>query len=392
MRALYNGASIKEAARLRGVARVDERTKRLALRILPGEIAVINHLDLDLPCSQALIARRPAAVVNAQPSISGRFPNLGPSLLIEAGIPLLDNVGAEIMQAVADGEEVEIVGESLFVSGRLISRGERLNADSLAEKMERARANLGEQLGRFVRNTLTYISDEQRLLYDPSDIPGLRTHIQGRHVLVAVRGEDAAADLRTIRSYIRDRRPVLIAVDGGADLLLSEGLTPDMIIGDMDSVSDEALRCGAELVVHAYSSGSLGGSRQAEAPGLNRLKQMGLEAKVFSSLGTSEDIALLLAYEKGAELIVAVGAHFSLREFLEKARGGMASTFLVRLKVGELLVDAKGLSRLYPTPLPFGYLAAISGAALLAAVLLAAFAPQVRAGLEMLLLRLRSLF
>ncbi len=382
--ALYNEALAKETTRLRGIARVDERTKRLALRILPGEIAVISHLDLDLPCTQALILRKPAAVINAQPSISGRFPNLGPSLLVEAGIPLLENVGPEIMTAVADGEEVEIIGDAVFASATLVGRGERLSPASLQAKLEKARANLEGQLSRFVQNTLTYVSEEQRLLYDPSDIPALRTQIEGRHVLVVVRGEDAAADLRTIHSYIRDRRPTLIAVDGGADLLLAEGLTPHMIIGDMDSVSDEALRCGAELVVHAY--------RDSRAPGLERLQQMSLEGKVFPSLGTSEDIALLLAYEKGADLIVAVGTHFSLREFLEKARGGMASTFLVRLKVGELLVDAKGLSRLYPSPLPFGYLAAISGAALLAAIFLAAFAPQVRAGLEMLLLRLRSLF
>lgn len=370
---------------------MDQRTKRLALRILPGEIAVINHLDLDLPCAQALLSRRPAGVINAQPSISGRFPNLGPGLLLEAGIPLLDNVGPEIMEAIEDGQEVEIAGDSIFASGRYVGRGERITPESLREKMERARENLGEELNRFVQNTLTYVKEEQRLLYDPSDIPEIRTRLQGRHVLVVVRGEDAAADLHTIRSYIRDRRPVLIAVDGGADLLLAEGLAPHMIIGDMDSVSDEALRCGAELVVHAYGSTAFATGRDSRTPGLPRLQQMGLQAKVFPSLGTSEDIALLLAYEKGAELIVAVGTHFSLIEFLEKSRGGMSSTFLVRLKVGELLVDAKGLSKLYPSPLPFGYLAAIGGAALIAAILLATCAPQVRSALEMLFLRLRSL-
>ncbi|NIM04722.1 MAG: hypothetical protein GTO55_02180, partial [Armatimonadetes bacterium] len=233
--ALYNEALAKETTRLRGIARVDERTKRLALRILPGEIAVISHLDLDLPCTQALILRKPAAVINAQPSISGRFPNLGPSLLVEAGIPLLENVGPEIMTAVADGEEVEIIGDAVFASATLVGRGERLSPASLQAKLEKARANLEGQLSRFVQNTLTYVSEEQRLLYDPSDIPALRTQIEGRHVLVVVRGEDAAADLRTIHSYIRDRRPTLIAVDGGADLLLAEGLTPHMIIGDMDS-------------------------------------------------------------------------------------------------------------------------------------------------------------
>ena len=383
-RPLYKPGEADTAMRVRGLARVDERTKRLALRLLPGEIAVINHLDLDLPCTQALIARRPAAVINAQSSISGRFPNLGPSLLLQAGIPLIDNVGPEVMSLLADGEEVEIIGNSVFRAGLLVARGEWLTASLLQEKLARAHANLGEQLTRFVQNTLAYVSDEKRLLYDPCEIPPLRTSFEGRHVLVVVRGEDAAADLHTIHSYIRDRRPLLVGVDGGADLLLAEGLTPDLIIGDMDSISDAALCSGAELVVHAY--------RDTRAPGMARLQQLGLEAKVFPSLGTSEDVALLLAYEKGAELIVAVGAHFSLIEFLEKARGGMASTFLVRLKVGRLLVDAKGLSRLYPNPLPVAYLFAICGAALLVAMILASTAPQVRAAVEMVLLRLRSIF
>ena len=381
---ITNESSPGPAPRLRGIARVDLRTKRLALRILPGEIAVINHLDLDLPCTQALIARRPAAVINAQLSISGRFPNSGPTQLLRAGIPLLDNVGTEALELIGDGEEIELVGDAVFLQGRPVAHGERFTPELLAEKLTAARAGLGETLNRFVQNTLSFIANEQHLLYDATGVPEVRTRFAGRHVLVVVRGDDAAADLRTIRPYIRDRRPVLIGVDGGANLLLEAGLTPDMIVGDMDSVSDETLRCGAELIVHAYPD--------RRAPGLERLERLGLPAKVFPSLGTSEDIALLLAYEKGAELLVAVGTHFSLIEFLEKARGGMSSTFLVRLKVGDLLVDAKGLSKLYPTPLPFGYLAALSGVALFAAVLLATLAPQVRAALEMLFLRLRAIF
>ncbi len=399
-RPLFQAGSSPVSPHVRGVARVDTRTKRLALRILPGEIAVISHLDLDLPCAQALLARRVGAVVNAQPSVSGRFPNLGPEVLLEAGIPLLDDVGLEVMERIADGAAVEIAGEAVFVGGKLAGRGERLTLVSLREKMERARANLGEELSRFVQNTLAFVQQEQRLLYDASQVPALRATFEGRHVLVVVRGQDAAVDLRTIRSYIRDRRPLLIGVDGGADLLLEEGLTPDLIIGDMDSVSDEALRCGAELVVHAYATPlssevaaelrSTG--RDTRAPGLARLENLGLEVKLFPSWGTSEDIALLLAYEKRAELIVAVGTHFSLIDFLEKARGGMASTFLVRLKVGEILVDAKGLSKLYPSPLPVRYLVALSAAALLAAAILATRAPQVKAALEMLIFRLHSLF
>jgi uncharacterized membrane-anchored protein len=369
---------------VRGKARVDPRTKRLALRILPGEIAIINHLDLDLPCAQALLARKAAAVINAQAFISGRYPSLGPGLLLQSGLVLLESAGAEIMAAVAEGEEVEIIGEAVFFGGKIIGRGLRLTPARLQEKIAQARANLGEQLASFVQNTLSLLGDEQHLLYESCNIPPLRTDFAGRQALVVVRGEDAGADLHTIRSYIRERRPVLVAVDGGADLLMTAGLTPDIVIGDMDSVSDAALRSGAELIVHAYADG--------RAPGLARLEKMGLESKIFPSLGTSEDIALLLAYEKEAELIVAVGTHFSLIEFLEKARGGMASTFLVRLKVGEKLVDAKGLSRLYPEPLPTSYLLILAGVALVAILLLATRSPQVQAALEMLALRLRSIF
>ena len=384
MRSLFDQTVVDAASKIRGAARVDARTKRLALRIQPGEIAIIDHADLDLPCAQALVSRRIAAVVNARPSMSGRFPNLGPQALLEAGIALLDNLGPEVLGAVAEGATVELVGDALFSEGRLIGRGERYTFDLLKEKLALARASLGGQLSLFVQNTLNFLPNEQALLFDAAAVPELKTRFEGRQSLVVVRGQDAEADLRTVRSYIRDRRPVLVAVDGGADLLLAEGLTPEVIIGDMDSVSDEALRCGAELVVHAYSD--------ARAPGLARLQKMGLEAKVFPSLGTSEDIAFLLAYEKGAELIVAVGSHFSLVDFLEKSRGGMASTFLVRLKVGEILVDAKGLSKLYPNPLPFGYLLALGGLALLTAIILITFAPQVRASLELVLLRLRALF
>jgi uncharacterized membrane-anchored protein len=382
--AFSNDALDRLQAVVKGTARVDTRTKRLALRIHPGEIAIIHHKDLDLPCAQALISRRVVAVVNGDTSISGRFPNAGPEALLAAGIPLLDNVGAEVMTILGDGAQVEIRGDVLWHDSKPIARGERMTPEILCEKMVKAKANLGGQLSLFVQNTLSFVSREQQLLYDPSVLPDLRTRFTNRHVLIVVRGQDAAADLQTIRSYVRERKPVLVGVDGGADLLLAHDLVPDIIIGDMDSVSDEALRCGAELVVQAYSD--------RRAPGLTRLEKMGLEAKVFASLGTSEDVAMLLAYEKGAELIIAVGAHTTLLDFLEKSRAGMSSTFLVRLKVGEILVDAKGLSKLYPTPLPIGYLLAMAALALAAVIILATFAPQVRSALEMVLLRIRSLF
>jgi uncharacterized membrane-anchored protein len=224
--------------------------------------------------------------------------------------------------------------------------------------MAEARAGLSSQLEAFAANTMEYMKRERALLLDGVGVPDVATSIEGRHALVVVRGYDYKEDLHALRSYIRDYRPVLIGVDGGADALIEAGYRPDMIIGDMDSVSDAALTCGAEVVVHAYADG--------RAPGLPRVQELGVEAITFPAAATSEDIAMLLADEKGASLIVAVGTHATLVEFLDKGRGGMASTFLTRLRLGGKLVDAKGVSRLYRSR--------ISGVALVVLVLAALLA------------------
>lgn len=369
---------------IQGLARIDRRTKRLIHRLSPGEIAVISHADLDAPCATALIERRVAAVVNAQRSLSGRFPHPGPGLLLGAGIPLLDNVGDHIMEHVQEGSRLEIADGSVTANGSLLGTGQVMTDALLARQLEEAKRNVGAELAKFVENTMTYVVNEQALLFESSAMPTLRTKLADRHCLIVVRGTGAEADLRAIHSYLRTMRPLLIGVDGGADLLLQQGYRPDLIIGDMDSVSDATLRSGAELIVHAYPDGS--------APGSKRLQAMGLSHTVLASLGTSEDVAMLLAYEKEAELIAAVGTHFSLQDFLEKSRGGMSSTFLVRLKVGSLLVDAKGISRLYPSARHgrlFVYLALVG--AITALVLLVAV-PSIRSTLELWMLRLQSFF
>ncbi len=328
---------------IHGTLRADKRTKDLVKRLKPGDIAVINHQDLDATAARSLVDRRVGAVVNAAPSISGRYPNQGPTVLLDAGVPLIDAVGVEFFEgAVADeGKQATIEGGTIRLADGLHGTGARMTQTIIAEHLEAARANLGRELDAFARNTLEYLAEEKALLLDPVDVPDLDTPMKGRHVMVVVRGEGYKEDLRTIASYARDVKPVLIGVDGGADALLEVGLRPDMIVGDMDSVSDAALRCGAELVVHGYVRG------ERRAPGMDRLRELGLPAKLFHAPGTSEDIAMLLADEKGASLIVAVGTHFSLIDFLDKGRGGMASTFLVRLRIGGKLVDAKGIGRLY---------------------------------------------
>ncbi|GAA4285213.1 putative cytokinetic ring protein SteA [Brevibacterium daeguense] len=321
------------------VARPDRRTKDLAQRLQPGEIAVIRHTDIDRVAAESLVERRPAAVVNASQSISGRYPNLGPAIIVEAGIPLIDDVGDEVLDLIADGEELTLRDGELLRGDELIASGRVHTAASIEEAMEGAQAGMMSVLVDFVDNTIEYIRKDSDLLEEEIVVPHVRTDFTGRHALIVVRGYHYKEDLAMLKTYIREYRPVLIGVDGGADAILEAGHTPNMIVGDMDSVSDAALTSGAELVVHAYRNG--------RAPGVERLKELDLECVLFPASGTSEDIAMLLADDKGAELIVAVGTHDTVIEFLDKGRRGMASTFLTRLRVGSKLIDAKGVSLLY---------------------------------------------
>ncbi|MEN3314896.1 MAG: hypothetical protein V7605_1130 [Acidimicrobiaceae bacterium] len=364
------------------VARVDRRTKVLLTRLAPGEVAVIDHEDLDRLAVEGLIRARVGAVVNTARSISGRYPNVGPLLLAAAGIPLVDDVGPEVMAAVREGQLVRIDDDRVYVGTTLVGSGVRHTLESLEAQLEAAKRSVSDELGRFAENTLSYLAREHHLLTDSPVLPELTTDIAGRHVLVVVRGMDYRDDLNALRSYIREVRPVLVGVDGGADALLEAGHHPHVIIGDFDSVSDDALRCGAQLVVHAYPGG--------HAPGATRLTGLGLDHTVFEVTGTSEDVAMLLAYEKRAELIVAVGTHASMVEFLDKGREGMASTFLVRLKVGPILVDAKGVNRLYQSRVRRGDLLVLVGAALLAMFVIVAVAQPLHVFLRALSLSLHD--
>jgi len=311
-------------------------------------VAVIDHEDLDRIAAEGLVDAAVSAVVNASVSISGRYPNLGPAILAEAGIPLIDQVGPLLMTKVREGDVLRLDGDRIFNGDRLIAVGIRQSHESVLREMKAAQSSLGRRFESFARNTLEYMQEERDLLFGGAGLPELRHKMAGRPVLVVVRGYGYREDLATLRAYIRDVRPVLLGVDGGADALLDEGYVPDLILGDMDSVSDRALehalrnrrrRPSTELVLHAYADG--------RAPGRARLERLGVPYTEVRSTGTSEDVAFLLAHEKRADLIVAVGSHGNLREFLDKGRGGMASTFLVRLRVGEILVDAKGVSRIY---------------------------------------------
>lgn len=323
-----------------GRARLDRRTKNLCRRLRAGEIAVIDHADLDAAAAYALMECKPAAVVNAAESVTGRYPNGGPAILLEAGIPLVDACGPEIFDALSEGQRIRVRGGEVAVHDRVIARGTPLTQALLDEKLEAARGNLGRELEAFARNTLEYLQSEKDLVFVDLPMPPLKVSFKNRGVLVVVRGPGFKQDLQWVLPYIREQNPVIVAVDGGADALLEAGIRPHVIIGDMDSATDAALRCGAELVVHTYADGRT-------SPGMERVQELGLPAHALPALGTSEDVAMLLAHQAGASLIAVVGTHFSLIEFLDKRRLGMASTFLTRLRVGSILVDAKGLSRLY---------------------------------------------
>ncbi|MFI7636220.1 putative cytokinetic ring protein SteA [Nonomuraea sp. NPDC049400] len=333
------GRKVGDLPGVTAVARIDRRTKRLTKRLQPGEIAIIDHVDVDRVSAEALVACGAAAVVNVASGISGRYPNMGPQILLEAGVPFVDNATRDLFERVKDGDVVRVNDGVVYLDDDIVGKGDEQTAEAVEAAMAEARAGLAVQIEAFAVNTMEYVRGEGRLLIDGVGVPEIRTPMEGRHVLIVVRGYHYKEDIATLRPYIREYRPVLIGVDGGADALLEAGYLPDVIVGDFDSVSTKALTSGAELIVHAY--------RDGRAPGLERVHQLGREAVIFPATGTSEDIAMLLADRKGAELIVAVGTHGTLEEFLDKGRPGMASTFLTRLIIGSKLIDAKGVSRLY---------------------------------------------
>ncbi|TMK74771.1 MAG: hypothetical protein E6G49_02945 [Actinobacteria bacterium] len=326
-------------ATITGAARLGKRTKELVRRLDAPDIAIIDHEDLDRIAAEDLVATRVRAVINVAPFSTGRYPNGGPLTLAQAGVRLIEAAGAALFDELRDGDVIAISGGDVRRNGTMLTSGRVLSVAALAEQLTEHRHRIDAALADFAENTVTHLRDEGALLAGGIDVPRTRTKFRDRHVLIVVRGSTYRKDLRALAPYIRGVRPLLVGVDGGSDALLEAGWKPDVVLGDMDSASDEALRSGAELIVHAYPDG--------RAPGADRLERMDLDHKVVRSVGTSQDVAMLLAHEKGAGLIVSVGAHFNLVEFLERSRAGMSSTFLTRLRVGELLVDAKGVSRLY---------------------------------------------
>ena len=367
-----------------GTAKIDRRTKDLVKRLQPGDIAVINHRDLDRVAAEGLVGAGVSAVVNAGESISGRYPNGGPIRVVQAGIPLVDRAGEDVLDRVHEGEQLRIDGDEIWRGEDLIATGQSLSTDGIQTAMDEARVAIGGELERFAVNTLEYIQREAKLTFEPVELPPIKTQFRGRHALVVVRGHDYRTDLAALRPYIREYHPVLIGVDGGADALLEMRLKPDIIIGDFDSVSEEALGTGAELIHHVHLDG--------RAPGREALQAWGVPYHEFVVDGTSEDVAMLLAYEAGAQLIVAVGTHASMVEFLDKGRRGMSSTFLTRLRLGPALVDAKGVNRLYEGRVRRRDIALLVGSAIIAIIVVSIVSEPIHVFLRGIELTLRDLW
>lgn len=374
-------SDIKNTKRsFKGKARLDKKTKNLVTRLQPGDIAIIDHLDVDRVCAESLVERKPAAVINANQVLSGRYPAAGASILKEASIHLIDNVDDEIFGAVREGDELTVVGTAIYKNGELLFEGREIDIKFINGQLEKARTFINKEIEKFAINTLDFIHQEKAHVLDELDVPACKTGFKGRHALIVVRGHDYKKDFKVLSSYIREVRPVFVAVDGGADLLLEYGYKPDIVVGDMDSVSDEALEKAKELVLHAYPDG--------RAPGGDRLENLGLEYSIFSASATSEDLALLLAYEHGAELITAIGTHSNLEDFLDKGREGMASTFLTRLKIGSKFVDARGVSKLYKGTVKTSYMVLLIMAGLATISIIILVSPPIRQVLKLAMIRL----
>lgn len=316
--------------------RVEARADRLAPRLQAGDIAVLDEVDLDGATARTLVARGVVAVVNAAPSTSGRYPNLGPSVLVDAGVPLLDGVGTSLLALARDGARARLDGDGLWIGDERVAQGTRHDAGSVAEAAAIARAGVSAQLADLTANASAFVVAERQLLVEGQGLPVLETAFLGRHVLVVGPGRAAAAELAALSRYRRRRRPVLVGVDGGGDVLLAAGLRPDLLVGDPSSMGDEALRAAGEVCL------------RAEAEGLARVQDLAVPVVPFATRAATEDMALLLAHHAGAAVVVAAGMPRDLVELLDRGRAATASSPLTRVAVGTSVVSALTAAALTP--------------------------------------------
>lgn len=344
-----------------GTVRTDRDINRLLQRLNPGDIAVIDILDLDRITADALVDARVSAVVNASPSISGRYPNLGPEVLVANGITLIDSIGPEVFKKVKDGSTVRVHNGGIYNGDRrLIAGTPRTDAD-VHDLMTEAKTGLVAHLEAFSGNTIEFIRSESPLLIDGIGIPEVDIDLRNRHVVVVSDGVGAAHDLKNLKPFIKEYQPVLIGVGTGADTLRKAGYRPLIVVGDPLLMSNDVLKSGAQVVLPADADG--------HAAGLERIQDLGVGAVTFPAAGSAADLALLLADHHGASLIVTVGHTASIEEFFDRERQqSNPSTFLTRLKVGAKLVDAKAVATLYRNRFSGGAIALLILAVLVAVI------------------------
>ncbi|MBF6065758.1 thiamine pyrophosphokinase [Nocardia terpenica] len=331
---------------LTGMARVDRNTRRLLKRVGPGDIVVLDEMDLDRLTADRLVEAGVAAVINASPSISGRYPNLGPEVLVANGIALLDALSSDVFGAIKDGTRVRL-HEGVVYADKLtkkepeaLLRGAELSEATIAERMIEARNGLADHLEAFAGNTIEFIRSESALLIDGIGVPELELSMHNRQVVVVADGPDHREDLRSLKPFIKEYAPILVGVGVGADTLTRSGYRPDLIVGDPDEITATTLKSGAEVILPADTDG--------HAKGLERIQDLGIGATTFPSSGSAADLALLLADHHGAALIVTCGAAASLDDFFDRSRReSNPATFLTRLKTGAKLMDAKAVAVLY---------------------------------------------
>jgi len=344
-----------------GTARVDRDIDRLLRRVGPGDIVVLDVLDLDRITADALVEAHVAGVVNASSSISGRYPNLGPEVLVANNITLIDNAGPEAFKKIKDGAKVRLHSGGVYSGDRRLIHGVERDDEEIADLMHDAKTGLVAHLEAFAGNTIEFIRSESPLLIDGVGIPNIDVDVYRRHVLVVSDGAGADDDLKALKPFIKEYQPVLVGVGGGADILRNGGYHPALIVGNPEQMSAEVLKCGAQVVLPADSDG--------HAAGLERIQDLGIGAMTFPAAGSAADLALLLVDHHGASLIVTAGHSANIEEFFDRSRQqSNPSTFLTRLKVGEKLVDAKAVATLYRSTISGGAIAMLILAVLFAIV------------------------
>lgn len=346
---------------LSGTARVDRNIDRLLRRVCPGDIVVLDVLDLDRITADALVEADIAAVVNASPSVSGRYPNLGPEVLVNNGVTLIDETGPEVFKKVKDGAKIRLYEGGVYSGDRRLVRGTERTDHDIADLMREAKSGLAAHLEAFAGNTIEFIRSESPLLIDGIGIPDIDVDMRRRHVVIVADEPSAANDLKSLKPFIKEYQPVLIGVGSGADVLRKAGYRPQLIVGDPDQISTEALKCGAQVVLPADADG--------HAPGLERIQDLGVGAMTFPAAGSATDLALLLADHHGAALLVTAGHTANIETFFDRTRAqSNPSTFLTRLRVGEKLVGARAVATLYRNHISAGAIALLALTMLIAVI------------------------